>query len=409
MKHYLWLSVFFTLTVWLTFTVEWWPQNWLILVEFSPFVFGAIALFVSIWLNRIRPMLVVLCIVLANLAFAYFAPVAQESVMTSVLFPLISFLLPLNLFLWVLLPEKGVTNRSYNVFVISVISLQLVFLYWFMKELPLQWVEELSRPIAPNLEYIHLPFMGAFTFLIAGFAISLRLQKQQQLKIFDHSTLFILLLMGFALNQHNMPGVFQLVSMLSIIIVMLTMVFDAHHIAYTDELTGLKNRRALNEHLMSLGNKYAIVMIDIDFFKQFNDSYGHDLGDEVLRMVASILNSVKLGGKAFRFGGEEFTLVFKYKQVNEIENELQRLRMAVEDEQIEVMLTPNKKAIKNQPKSRMVNVTISLGASQCSKQCSDANKVLKQADQGLYQAKDKGRNCLVINHNQPESSRKKTK
>ena len=57
----------------------------------------------------------------------------------------------------------------------------------------------------------------------------------------------------------------------------------------------------------------------------------------------------------------------------------------------------------------MVNVTISLGASQSSKQCSDANKVLKQADQGLYQAKDKGRNCLVINHNQPESSRKKTK
>lgn len=408
------------MSLWLTFSLNQWPQNWIILVEFSPFILGAIALFVSLWLNRIRPFLVVLSIVLANLAFAYYAPVSQESVARSILYPLMSVFLPLNLFLWTLLPEKGVNNRGYNGFVFVTLSAQLMLLYWFMQELPLQLTEEISRPIAPDLDYINLPFMSAFVFLVAGFAISLKLQKQRQIKVFDHSVLFILLLMGFALNQYNHIGVFQLISMSSILIVLLALVFDAHHIAYTDELTGLKNRRALNEYMISLGHKYVIVMVDIDYFKQFNDSYGHDLGDEVLRLVAAVLNDVKAGGRCFRFGGEEFTLVFKYKQLDQVKDELERLRQAVEAETVEVILANKNqdtakattkakiggqkalsKKLGKTLKSKTVNVTISLGAAQATKTKGfgskiRANEVLKLADQSLYKAKKTGRNRLVF-------------
>ena len=60
--------------------------------------------------------------------------------------------------------------------------------------------------------------------------------------------------------------------------------------AYHDELTGLPGRRALNEALLRVGSRYAVAMVDVDHFKHFNDAYGHEVGDQVLRMVAAQLD-----------------------------------------------------------------------------------------------------------------------
>ena len=188
------------LAVWLSFTISMWPKSWLTLIEFSPFVIGAMGLFVSAWLNRIQPFLLIVSITLVNFVLAYYAPMEQESIAKTILFPIVSFMLPFNVFLWTLLPEKGMHNRSLNIFVLGLIAIQVLFVYWFMNEMPLNWVEDLSKPVVPGLAYFHLPFMSSFMFLVAGFSVSLRLQKQHQLKIFDHSVLFILLLMGYALN-----------------------------------------------------------------------------------------------------------------------------------------------------------------------------------------------------------------
>jgi diguanylate cyclase (GGDEF)-like protein len=62
--------------------------------------------------------------------------------------------------------------------------------------------------------------------------------------------------------------------------------------------------------MMSLGHRFTIAMLDIDHFKRFNDTYGHEVGDQVLKMVAAKLGQVRKGGRAFRYGGEEFALVF---------------------------------------------------------------------------------------------------
>jgi len=75
----------------------------------------------------------------------------------------------------------------------------------------------------------------------------------------------------------------------------------------------LPSRRALIERLPSLGRRYTVAMVDVDHFKNFNDTYGHDAGDQVLRMVASRLGEVSGGGTAFRYGGEEFTILFPGK------------------------------------------------------------------------------------------------
>ena len=110
---------------------------------------------------------------------------------------------------------------------------------------------------------------------------------------------------------------------------------DSYSMAYLDELTGIPSRRALRENLMKLGNKYVIAMIDIDFFKKFNDKYGHDVGDDVLKLVASNLVKVTGGGKAFRYGGEEFTILFPGKSINDVIPHLENLR-----EQVSKQVTP---------------------------------------------------------------------
>ncbi|WP_460187336.1 GGDEF domain-containing protein [Thiomicrorhabdus hydrogeniphila] len=347
-------------------------------------------------------------IFLVNLLFVYFAPSEQVSIAQSVLFPVVSLLLPLNIFVWSLLPEKGIQHQKYNGFVASIFLLQALFFYWLMTELPLGLVENISLPVIANSKIYHLTFVSTLMFLIAGFVLSIRLNSLNQLRIFNHSVVFILLLMAFALNQYMHDGVLAWVSTIAGLMIILSLVFDAHHIAYTDDLTGLKGRRALNESFMGLGKRYAMVMVDIDHFKQFNDTYGHDVGDQVLKMVAAILDTVS-GGKAYRFGGEEFTLVFKNKSADYIIHEVERLRVDIANEAVCVEVkdksAPAKRNAKRnaKPTVKEVSVTISLGLAAPDKQHTTPEQVLKFADEGLYKAKKSGRNKLVVSKaaNQP--------
>jgi len=171
--------------------------------------------------------------------------------------------------------------------------------------------------------------------------------------------------------------------------------------SYTDELTGLPARRAYNEYVAALGNKYAIAMTDIDHFKKFNDTFGHDTGDEVLKLVAKVISSVGGGGKAFRFGGEEFVIVFSGKSKEETLEHLELIRENLEKTPFTVR---NRKSRKNYKKtgkksgltsSKTVKITMSIGASD-SKAEKTVAKVMKKADQALYKAKRGGRNRVVV-------------
>ena len=133
-------------------------------------------------------------------------------------------------------------------------------------------------------------------------------------------------------------------------------------------------------------------MVDIDHFKPFNDNYGHDVGDEVLRRVARVLDDVK-GGRAFRYGGEEFTIIFANKTVAEVMPELEYIRRKVESGVIEFRV--GNRSIKT-------NVTISIGAAQPEEGFKAAKDVLKLADRGLYEAKQAGRNTIVVQGYNPE-------
>jgi two-component system, cell cycle response regulator len=169
-------------------------------------------------------------------------------------------------------------------------------------------------------------------------------------------------------------------------------------LALTDELTGLYNRRYLFAHLDELigrvsqdGINAAILLFDIDHFKQVNDTYGHPAGDDVLReLAARTMNSVRSVDLVARLGGEEFVVVMPETDLAIAASVAERLRAAVAREPFIVRASGEK-----------LPVTISIGVTAVSGSGDDRDGVLKRADEALYSAKTRGRNRVIMRSSTP--------
>ncbi|WP_327439065.1 GGDEF domain-containing protein [Pseudomonas donghuensis] len=177
---------------------------------------------------------------------------------------------------------------------------------------------------------------------------------------------------------------------------------EAYQMAFRDELTGLPGRRALNERMQRLGRNYVLAMTDVDHFKKFNDTHGHDVGDQVLRLVASKLSKVTGGGRAYRYGGEEFAVVFAGKSIEECMPHLEAVREVIANYNIQLRNQDSRPHDDQQGRQRRgasaassVSVTISIGVSERLADHRSPDEVLKSADQALYSAKGAGRNCVM--------------
>ncbi len=177
----------------------------------------------------------------------------------------------------------------------------------------------------------------------------------------------------------------------------LSVMETGYRMAYRDELTGLPSRRALPDALAALRNRYSIAMVDIDHFKKFNDSHGHDIGDQVLRMVAVKLARISGGGRAYRYGGEEFAVVFPGKSRDDVMPDLEKLRSTIEDTTFTVRGRNRRRAKPKNGKrksagTKKLTVTVSIGVAERNGRYTTPEKVLKAADKALYKAKRAGRN-----------------
>ena len=191
---------------------------------------------------------------------------------------------------------------------------------------------------------------------------------------------------------------------------------NTYVLAYHDELTSLPARRAFNQALLRLEAPYSIAVVDIDHFKNFNDAYGHDAGDQVLSMVASRLARVSGGGQAFRVGGEEFSILFAGKSVKEVVPHLDALRILIEESLFRVRSTPERRSAprgagrrsedkrstrrklgrpRNPPPETSpsgLSVTVSIGVAESDPKTREVEQVVQAADKALYRAKKAGRN-----------------
>jgi diguanylate cyclase (GGDEF)-like protein len=197
------------------------------------------------------------------------------------------------------------------------------------------------------------------------------------------------------------------------LILVSSIIENSYVLAYHDELTGLPSRRAYNERLLTLERPYTVAVVDIDHFKNFNDTYGHDTGDQVLRMVAGRLAEVNGGGKAFRVGGEEFFILFPGKMMKDVVEHLELLRGIVEGSTFRVRGVPDRRhtppraadrrtpARRKTARSRnvpaapgdaLLSVTISIGVAEPNAKLREVEQVIIAADKALYKAKHAGRN-----------------
>lgn len=160
--------------------------------------------------------------------------------------------------------------------------------------------------------------------------------------------------------------------------------------------------------LLSLSGNYTVAMLDVDHFKKFNDTYGHDVGDQVLKMVAVQMMRVTGGGRAFRYGGEEFTVLFPRKSARDAVVHLNKLREAIAASSFKLRGDDRPKVKPSGPKAKQaatkkaaaqdnatVSVTISIGAAQHQDE-QKPEETLKASDEALYRAKDGGRNKVSV-------------
>lgn len=372
--------------------------HWLPVISMvSPYVVLGAALFIGWRFNRTKLALAVLAIVFLDRLFFHFSP--DGSVVSGdykTVYNAICFLLPLNLIAFYFISEKGVFTPH--------VLLRLVFL--FLQAPFIDFLCKTQQPFCTFLGYSFfsadctqhttMPQLGIIAFscaLVLFFIMYLKKQGNS-----EQGFIWAIIACYAALSAGRPGSATTIYFATAGLILVISLLEDAYCMAFQDELTGIPARRALNEALVQLPAKFAVAMLDIDFFKKFNDKHGHDVGDQVLCMVAAKLQQVGGGGRIFRYGGEEFTVLFPGKTSGEILPVVERLRKSIENARFYVRHPerPRKKPKIEQNTSSgtgsKISVTISIGVAEPKGSSKTPHAVIKAADKALYRAKKKGRN-----------------
>ena len=332
----------------------------------------------------------------------------------------VAVLVPLNFVLTALMQERGFTVASMApaglfLFVQSVVVLVL----W-------RGVESAAQPARLHLHLHHdhagaavsLPEYALFAFAVAGIVLLVRCLVTS--KPVDSALLWSLSAYFLSLRFSGSVRISTVYAATAACILAVSIIENSYLLAYHDELTTLPSRRAFNHALLGLQDPYSIAVVDIDHFKRFNDTYGHDTGDQVLRLVAASLARVTGGGQAYRCGGEEFMILFPGKTTAEVVDHLERLRGKIEASkfrrrsgdrrqvprgpdrrnpsrrnQRSRVRSPKGDAIRNlieEKSEAALSVTVSMGVASSTQEKTNADLVLQAADKALYRAKANGRN-----------------
>jgi GGDEF domain-containing protein len=370
------------------------PEKFLPFLDIFPLAILGMALLFGWRFNRTRLIYASLLLLLADRSLVFFSTTASGPFV----FALVTAALPLNLIAVSLFRERGILNRRGALWFTALVA-QVVgssWLYAQQFDATMVWLSYRLVPLPPQAE-LALGQPALALFIAALLMLGIRFYYRPA--ALEGSFLWALLTLLFGL-LHSGGQSLTLYFAAAGLILVVGVIETSHSMAYRDELTGLPERRALNESLAKLGSRYSIAMLDIDHFKKFNDTHGHDVGDQVLKMVAAKLSTVSGGGKTFRYGGEEFSIIFPRTSVEEALPHLELLREAIANAKFIPRGKDRPKKKPNKPKkqsttnrrNRALSVTISIGAAEKKPEWTTPDQVIKAADQALYRAKKTGRN-----------------
>lgn len=366
------------------------------------FIFGA-GLILSAVFKCSRLFFAILIVGVCDRAFLWLAPTLSASGMHRTIFDAIAFLLPLNLLALSFMRDRGIVSprgRRRIVFIAAQIGVVAGVILFHPAQVRAATLMQSHLVPKSYSEWTHISQPALLVFLIAGLAmLAYLIDRRRPVE----SGLFWALVAAFiALNVGNANHASSAYFATGGLILSIAVLETSYTLAYRDELTQLPSRRALNEELAKMGDNYALAMVDVDHFKQFNDTYGHETGDQVLQMIASRLADVSGGGKAFRYGGEEFAVVFPNRSVDDAYPNLETLRKKIETTPFKVRggerraSGKRKKGQKRAHGKKQVQVTVSIGAAACEGEKVPVDQVLRNADKALYRAKNSGRNCTSV-------------
>jgi len=311
-------------------------------------------------------------------------------------------LLPVNFVLFASVRERGV--MSFEGFLkIGAVMAQAFGLAWLGRTNH-QTLEALLGWGHRAVEWMWLPIPAIVSFGIAGMSLAvLFLVRRSSV---EPGLLWALAAMFLGMNQMMMPDALLLYAGTASLMLVFAVLEHGYDIAYRDELTGLPGRRAFNHIMEQLGGTYTLAMCDVDNFKKHNDTYGHETGDQILRMVAAKLSQVGGGGRAFRYGGEEFLLVFRGLSAREAEPFVDAICRSIASTGFVVRGKdrPPKRPLEVRPRKNLtrIQITVSAGVAGRSARHSSPELVLDAADAALYRAKEAGRNRVRLAEGTPE-------
>jgi diguanylate cyclase (GGDEF)-like protein len=366
------------------------------MVKFLPVVVFGVGLALSAFFRRSRLFFALLALTLAQSAFAWVMP-HLSAVSTTITANAIAILLPLNLLVLAFLRERGIISPAGRRR-LAMVALQVMGVAILCMPAVAQIAAQLRRSFVPPVfsQWSGLSQPALLAFILATAVMMVLLLRRY--KAVESSLLWSLVAAFIALRAaaaSHLDGVYFAAGGLALIVALIE---TSYAMAYLDELTQLPSRRSLNEALLKLGESYSIAMLDVDHFKKFNDSYGHESGDQALRLVASRLSHITGGGKAYRYGGEEFAIVFPNKASEEVFVYLDRMRRVIEQSVFTVRGADRRRKGKSaigRGSKKQTNVTVSIGLAATNGDKLAPAEVLRMADQALYKAKAKGRNCTI--------------
>ena len=383
-------------------------------------VYGPLAMLfvgtaIALWFNRGRAFIALISLSVAFAAYRIALMFGPDDFPVHAVLTATAIFVPANFLVVLLLPERGIVHfRNYRWLLVGLVEVLLT-----------AWVATAGRTALSGMSW-HValdhwllkasptPLLGRLLMAMA-FTVAL-LRAWPRCSPLDVGMVGAVVAFFIAYewsNQEVMYGVFIFAAGA---ILLLAVLQESHRMAFHDELTGLPSRRALDEKLVALGPSYTIAMVDVDHFKKFNDTHGHDIGDQVLKLVGARLAEIDGGGKAFRYGGEEFAVLFPNRKVEEALPFLQTLRQQIEDYKMAVRTDQQRRSEARRNKDRRtktqsnlalglpetpplrtnrpehLSVTVSIGAAQRSEFFDTPEHVIRAADEALYRAKGTGRN-----------------
>ena len=383
------------------------------LTTVGPYVVLILGVAISAWFNRGRALIMLVSLLAAFAGYSLAMETADSEARRFAVLAVstaFSVIVPFNVLLASWFPDGGVRqHRNYRWLLLGLAEILIVLWIAYAGRSSLSgtaWREVLnSRLLKPDPVPLAAQIMIAAAFAAAVLRAwprrgpkELR-REPRPVDVGIAAALVAFLVACWWMESARVFSAFIAAAGVTLLVAVLQ---ESHRLAFRDELTNLPSRRALEERLPALGPSYAIAMIDVDHFKQFNDTHGHHVGDQVLKLVAARLARIEGGGQSYRYGGEEFCVIFPECTVDDAMPHLERLCKDIEDYRIAVRGGDRPKGREAGSRLRAarspektLSVTVSIGAAERDDTLIRPLLVIRAADEALYRAKRAGRNRVM--------------